>query len=79
MPWEVRFRTAIATAAGVAALILACLIGALAVAACGWRLQSLSSAIPALFDDAGRFGNSIVSVSRAPRPKFPAICFQRSD
>lgn len=61
VPWEVRFRIAIAVALAVAVLILACLFGALLVVACGWRLQSLWSAIPALFDDADRFGNSIVS------------------
>jgi hypothetical protein len=75
VPWEVRFRTTIATAAGVAALILACLIGALAVAACGWRLQSLSSAIPALFDDAGRFGSSIVSRLAGSASEIPAMLF----
>lgn len=78
VPWKVRFRTTIAIAAGVAALILACLIGALAVVACGWRLQSLASAIPALFDDAGRFGSSIVgrlagSSSEIPATLFPVI------
>ena len=66
VPWEVRFRTAIAVAAGMAALILACFFGAalavvydrLAVAH-GWR--PLSVLIPAFFESASQFGNSIVN------------------
>ena len=66
VPWEVRFRIAIAVAAAMAALIVACLLGALIsvvydwlAVAHGWR--SLSVLVPALFDNVGRFGNSIVS------------------
>ncbi len=66
VPWEVRFRIAIAVAAAIAALILACLLGALfslvydrlaVVHGC----RSLSILIPAFFEYVGRFGNSIVS------------------
>jgi uncharacterized membrane protein YuzA (DUF378 family) len=66
VPWEVRFRTAIAVAAAMAALILACLLGALIsvvydrlAAAHGCR--SLSILLQAFLENAGRFGNSIVS------------------
>jgi hypothetical protein len=68
VPWEVRFRTAIAVAVVIAGLILACLLGAALVVAynwlavaCGWWPLSLWSSIPALFEGAGRFGTRIVS------------------
>ena len=65
VPREVRFRTATAVGTAVAGLILACLLGA-ALAAVYDRLAvahgrgPLSLLIPAFFESAGRFGNSIV-------------------
>jgi hypothetical protein len=84
VPWEVRFRTAIAVAAATAALMLACLLGAalafvydrLAVANGG---RPLSILIPAFFENASQFGNSIVnylapgSAVALPPAMFPAI------
>ncbi len=66
VPWEVRFRTAIAVAAVMAALILACVLGAaLAVVydrlAVAHGCRPLSLLVPAFFENASRFGNSIVS------------------
>jgi hypothetical protein len=86
VPWEVRFRTAIAVAAAIAGLILACLLGAALVVAynwlavaCGWWQLSLGSSIPALFEGAGRFGTRIVSylassfAAALPPAIFPVI------
>jgi hypothetical protein len=72
--WEVRFRIAIAVAAAVAVLILACLLGAVSVVVCGRPLLSLSNAIPAIFEEAGRFGDSIVShLAGSAVPFLPAF------
>ena len=59
VPWEVRFRTAIASAAAIAALIVACLLGALALV---MRLAAVTMARdpgPGS-KTAGRFGSNVV-------------------
>src|SRR6266404_3258912 len=84
VPWEVRFRTAIAVAVVIAALILACLLGAaLAVVydrlAVAHGCRPLSILIPAFFENVGRFGNNIVSylasgsTAALPRAFFLAV------
>jgi hypothetical protein len=65
VPWEVRFRTAIAFAAAISVLILACLLGAvLAVVynrfAVAHDWPPLSGLLRTFFEGAGRFGNGIV-------------------
>jgi hypothetical protein len=65
VPWEVRFRTAIAIAVVIGGLILACLLGALFSVgydrlAVAHGCRPLSILIPAFFESVGRFGNSIV-------------------
>lgn len=79
VPWEIRFRTALAVALVIAGLILAGLLGAALAVACGWWPLSLWSSIPALFEGAGRFGTRVVSylassfAAALPPAIFPVI------
>ena len=64
VPWEVRFRMAIAFAAAISILILTCLLGFVLAVVYDWFTVAhdwppLSGLIRAYFGDADRFGNSI--------------------
>ncbi|MCP4620638.1 MAG: hypothetical protein GY844_29885 [Bradyrhizobium sp.] len=66
VPWEVRFRLATVTGAVIAALLLACLIGAVLALVCDWSAVGqgrwpLSASLTAFLAGVGRFGNSIAS------------------
>jgi hypothetical protein len=81
VPWEVRFRIALAVATATAALILACLLGALLSVvydrlAVAHGCRPLSILLPAFFENVGQFGNSIVSyLASGTAPELPKQFF----
>src|ERR1700691_3048753 len=81
VPWEVRFRIALAVATATAALLLACLLGALLSVvydrlAVAHGCRPLSILLPAFFKNVGQFGNSIVSyLASGTAPELPKQFF----
>jgi hypothetical protein len=77
VPWEVRFRLVTVCGAVIAALLLACLIGAALAVVLDWPAVAhgrwpLSASLTAFLNGVGRFGNSIASFvfgSNALRPE----------